>query len=747
MATARKGRLFGVVPLLALLCLAPPAPAAGAENVRHVLVLYPTAEGQPGSILFDQGLRSTFNTSSAERVELYNEYLDAARFPDEQHQRQLAHFLRQKYAGRKIDVVIPGLAPSLDFALKYREELFPGVPIVFGAIDQREVEARRLGSDVVGVPMRVDLVPTLELALRLHPNTRRVIVVTGAAKTDQYWEAEARQSFRGYEGKLELVYLAGLPMDDLLKEVATLPDGSVVFYLHVMRDGAGHAFTPAEVAERVAAAANAPVYGHIDSYLGRGIVGGRLLSFEAEGKNAARCALRILDGETPESIGVAGPSENASMFDWRQLRRWGVSEADLPAGSVVRFRQPTFWDVYRWQITAIVALCALQALLICGLLLQRASRRRATVALRESEERFRLMADTAPVMVWVSGADKRCNYFNKSWLDFTGRPVESQLGDGWSEGVHAADLRRCLDTYVRAFDARQAFRMEYRLRRSDGEYRWVLDVGVPRFAPDGAFQGYIGSCIDITEQKRVEGALRESQRELQALAGRLIQAEEAERRRIARELHDDLNQSLALLAVELDLLGQKPPESAAQVAGRMHELSARVRQLSSDVHDLSHNLHPSKLEQLGLVAGVRGLCKEQVAVHHLEIEFAHEPMPPSVLGDTALCLYRIAQEALSNVIKHSGARRARVELGGGADEVTLRITDDGAGFDVGSVDGNGGLGLVSMRERLRLVGGTIVIDSGPSAGTRIDVHVPLGPAGRGPNGPPPESVRVPPAGI
>jgi PAS domain S-box-containing protein len=739
-ASALKKGLSRVVLLVALLCFGPPAPAAGAENVKRVLVLYPTAEGQPGSILFDRGLNSTFKASS-EPVELYNEYLDSARFPGDEHRRELAHFLRQKYAGLKIDVVIPALAPSLDFALKYREEIFPGVPIVFGAIDQREVRARQLGPGVVGVPMSMDLVPTLELALRLHPNTRRVVAITGAADTDTYWEAEARQAFRGYEGRLELVHLAGLPMDDLLKKVAALPDGSIVFYLHVMRDGAGDAFTPAEAAERVAAVANAPVYAHIDSYLGRGIVGGRLLSFEAEGKNAALLASRILAGERAESIPIPVASENDYMFDWRQLRRWGINEEDLPPGSVVRFRQPTFWDDYTWHAIGVIALCLVEALLICGLLVQWAYRRRASVALRESEERFRLMADTAPVLIWVSGADKRCTYFNKPWLDFTGRPVESQLGDGWSEGVHAADLRRCLDTYGRAFDARQAFRMEYRLRRSDGEYRWVLDVGVPRFAPDGAFAGYVGSCIDITEQKRVVGALRESQHELQSLAGRLIQAEEAERRRIARELHDDLNQSLSLLAVELDLLGQKPPESAAELGGRLHELSAHVKQLSSDVHDLSHNLHPSKLEQLGLVAGVRGLCKEQVDAHRLEVEFAQEQMPPSIPGDTVLCLYRIAQEGLGNVIKHSGARHVRVELSGGADEVTLRITDDGVGFDPGSVDGNGGLGLVSMRERLRLVGGTIVIDSRPSAGTRIDVHVPVSPAGPGPNGPPREPVR------
>jgi PAS domain S-box-containing protein len=738
-----KRRLPGIAPLLAVLFFCPPVPAAGAENIRRVVVLYPTADGQPGSILFDQGLRSTFVTSSAEPVELYSEYLDSARFPEEQHQRLLAHYLRQKYAERKIDVVIPALAPSLDFALKYREEMFSGVPIVFGAIDQREVEARELGPGVVGVPMRMDLVPTLELALRLHPNARRVVVITGTAKTDTFWEAEARQSFRGYEGKLELVYLAGLPMDDLLKEVTTLPDESIILYLHVMRDGSGNAFTPAEVAERIAAVANAPVYGHIDSYLGRGIVGGSLLSFEAEGKNAALTASRILAGEKPESMPAPGAGENAYMFDWRQLRRWGISEESLPPGSVVRFRQPSFWDVYRWYIIGGVALCVIEALLILGLLLQRVYRRRA-------EQRFRQVVEAAPSGMIMVGPDGRIVLANAQTEalfgyrkeELLGRPVEMLVPERFRD-KHAAQRARFFAAPAsRAMgEGRDLFG-----RRKDGS-EFPVEVWLN---PVRAGVGFpvLASIIDITERRRAEESLRESQRELRALTGRLLQAQETERRRIARELHDDLNQSLSLLAVELDLLGQAPPGAeAAELCGRLDELSARVKQLSSAVHDLSHNLHPSKLEQLGLVAGVRGLCKEQVQAHGLEVEFNHRRMPPSIPDDTVLCLYRIAQEALRNVIKHSGARHVRVELSGSEDGVTLRVADDGVGFDLDAVDGHEGLGLVSMRERLYLVGGTMVIDSRPSAGTRIDVRVPLSTTGQGPSAQPGKVLQAQPSRI
>ncbi|HET8580126.1 MAG TPA: PAS domain S-box protein, partial [Nitrospiraceae bacterium] len=230
-------------------------------------------------------------------------------------------------------------------------------------------------------------------------------------------------------------------------------------------------------------------------------------------------------------------------------------------------------------------------------------RKRSEDALRESEERFRLMADAAPVMVWMSGPDKRCTYFNKGWLDFTGRPIEQELGDGWAENVHPDDLEKCLETYVQAFDARKDLSMEYRLRRADGEYRWIWDIGVPRFDGSGEFAGYIGSCVDLTDRKRVESALQE-------LSGRLITAQEEERSRIGRELHDDVNQRLALLAIELEQLQQQPPSSTAQLIERSHGLWQKVREISTDLHHLSHELHPSKLDHLGLGTAVRSFCNE-----------------------------------------------------------------------------------------------------------------------------------------
>ncbi len=820
------------------------AALADESKQRRVLVLYPDADdGRPGAVLVDRGIRSMF-ASCPEAIEVCNEHLDISRTTDADYQTQLADFLRRKYEGRKIDVVIAGLTTGLDFAIRHRERAFPGVPVLFCAVDERELNAREVPADISGVATRMDLAGTLDVALRFHPTTKRVYVISGKAKFDMQWEAEARRVFHPYENDLQFIFLSGLALPELLKQVEAIPEESVVYYLHVFEDGDGKILIPAEVLEQLAAHAHVPIYGHVDTYVGRGIVGGRVFSFEGAGKDAAAVGLRILAGERPANIGIQASSANSYVFDWRQLQRWGISEAALPPGSVLPDYQPSFWELYRWHIVGAISLCIVEGLLIVGLLVQRASRRRAEnrfrqaveaaptgmllvrkdgrialvnahvqelfgyrpeelldqpvemllpdrmrgahvvdrqrffaapearpmgagrelfgrrkdgsevaveiglspvrtdmglcvlasivdvtqrkraeLALRESEQRFRLMADTAPVMIWISGPDQLCIYFNKPWLDFTGRALEREMGDGWAEGVHPDDLQRCLQTYRNAFEARQEFRMDYRLRRHDGVYRWILDTGVPRLSADGSCEGYVGSCLDVTEQKVALDGLRQNQIELRDLTGKLLVAQEAERRRIARELHDDLSQSLALLAVQLDLVRRQPPATAAQLGTRVQELLAKVKALSSAVHTMSHQLHPAKLEQVGLVPAVISLCRELSEAHGVTIVVRHDRMPEALSNETALCLYRIVQESLQNVVKHARAHQAAVELIGDADSVRLRVSDDGKGFDANSSNGTGNLGLVSMRERLRLVDGQIAIESG-AAGTRIEVVVP-----------------------
>jgi PAS domain S-box-containing protein len=341
----------------------------------------------------------------------------------------------------------------------------------------------------------------------------------------------------------------------------------------------------------------------------------------------------------------------------------------------------------------------------------------AEAVVRESEERFRLVANTAPVMIWMSGPDKLCNYFNQPWLEFTGRTLETELGDGWAEGVHPDDLVSCRNTYTGAFDRREPFNMQYRLRRHDGKFRWVLDLGVPRFNHDGLFAGYIGSCLDVTDRKLAEEALS-------GIGRRLIEAHEQERTWIARELHDDINQRLALFTVELErcVLSKS---SEAEVHSHIDHVCQGLQGLVSDIHALSHQLHSSKLDYLGLAAAAHSFCKELSEQHQVDIRFRNAGIPVDMPKEVSLCLFRVLQEALQNAIKYSGDGHVQVELQETSGEIQLTVSDLGVGFDQLEAANLGGLGLISMRERVHLVNGEFSIESRPNRGTRILARVPL----------------------
>jgi PAS domain S-box-containing protein len=333
--------------------------------------------------------------------------------------------------------------------------------------------------------------------------------------------------------------------------------------------------------------------------------------------------------------------------------------------------------------------------------------------IRESEQRFRLVADTAPVLIWMSGKNKLCTYFNKPWLEFTGRSIVQECGNGWAEGVHPEDLKECLQTYEQSFDRQEKFSMEYRLRRHDGQYRWILDIGVPRFNPDGSFAGYVGIAVDVTERKQAEEALSKANR-------RLIEAQEQERAWIARELHDNIGQQLAMLAIELGQLRDNPAATQRHVK----ELLNRVVEISEEIRALSHELHSSTLDYLGVVPGIRSWCREFGERQKMEIDFKDDVSHP-VPSEIGLCLFRILQEALHNAVKYSGVKRIEVELAERSNEVHLKIKDSGHGFDIEAAKRGSGLGLRSMQERAQLVGGTIAIESKPMQGTSIRVRVPF----------------------
>ena len=706
----------------------------GEAAARHVVILQSSERGNLVLDRFTALLRLRLGEHSAEPLTLTEFLVNPAGFSDSPEQA-MVEFLRSAFVGRpKPDLVITtgGLAASL--FQRHRTELFVGSPVLYASLDARWVNALTDRETAVGVAQ--DPRDTVAEIVRLLPATENVFVVVGGGVLGRFWRSVLEQESSPFHDRLRFIWPDGKPYAAMLHEASTLPERSVIFFTSTFEvDADGATFSTERVLADLHERANAPVFGMLSTELGRGAMGGRLIDIDALSRTTADVAIRILEGTAPALIKTPVQGPGPPTFDWRELQRWGISEDRLPAGSAVLFREPGAWERYKWPIVGSVAALVAQSLLIAGLLVSRVQRRRAEQAVRESEGRFRVLANSAPVMIRMSDADARATDFNVRWLEFTGRTLEAERGTGWLEGVHPDDLAPLLAARRHAVEHRTTDQNEYRLRRADGEYRWLLDSGEPRFTPDGTFIGFIRSAIDITDLKAARAALSN-------LNQRLMEAQEQERSRLARELHDDVCQQMTVLAFNLRRLGRNIPESAKDARQQEKALQDDIAALSSHLSAISHRLHSSKLDLLGLAAAARTFCMEASSHHGIAVEFTYDNVPDTLPPVVALNLFRVLQEAVSNAAKHSGAPRCRVSLYSADDQLHLEVRDEGKGFDTEVALAASGLGLVSMRERLTLVNGSIAIDSKPGAGTTIRATVPLGPQEEPVLEPAASSVRV-----
>ena len=563
---------------------------------KEVLVVYSARRDAQIVTVGDRELPRILEKGLPEGLDYYSESLDQGRFSEDDYQDAFRDYLALKYRGRTFDLIIAMGEIPLDFIIEHRNGLFAGAPLVYFVDRSERVPKYPNATGVIATP---NLAATLTLATALQPDTQNVFVVIGAGASG--FLASARQQLRPFEPRLALTYLAGLPTADLEARLAKLPARSIVYYLVVDRDGAGERFHPLDYLSRLTTIANAPVYSWVDSAMDRGIVGGSLKDQVAQTEAVGQIALSVLRGRAAESIPPVTQDLNVAQVDSRQLQRWHISESRVPAGTIIRFKEPTAWDRYAsWIILATVIVFA-QSALIGGLLIQHRRRRQAEA---------------------------------------------------------------------------QVLKNQVELRQS---YDRIRDLGA-----------------------------------------RLLNAQESERSRVARDLHDDISQQMALLEIDLEQL-------AGVVGGEAHDLTAetlhRAQEIGRSVHDLSHRLHPAKLRLIGLVAALQGLRRE-LSHPDFEITFTHENVPSPLPEELALCLFRIVQEALHNAIKYSRGRHVSVDLQGGPAGLTLNIVDDGVGFDLNSM-WRKGLGLISMQERLEAVGGSLEIKSKPGAGTRLKAAVPV----------------------
>jgi PAS domain S-box-containing protein len=346
-------------------------------------------------------------------------------------------------------------------------------------------------------------------------------------------------------------------------------------------------------------------------------------------------------------------------------------------------------------------------------------RRRTEDALRDSEQRFRLAAYAGRMFSyeWDAATDVFVRSGEYAEMLCTDKVAQLTTGHQISAKVHPEDREKVLAADAALSVEKPHLRISHRMARPDGSVIWVEKTGRAHFNEQGKLLRIVGMVADITERKLAEATLAGVRR-------RLTEAQEQERNRIARELHDDIGQRLALLAIELEQLHQDPPD-LPEVRRRMGELQKQASELAIDIQTLSHELHSTKLEYLGPVAAMRGLCQELGEQTKVRIDFKSRDLPSPLPPDISLCLFRVLQEALHNSVKHSGARHVEVGLWGTPDEIHLAVSDPGVGFDSEAAKESRGLGLVSMEERLKLLKGTISIESQPKRSTTIHASVPL----------------------
>jgi signal transduction histidine kinase/ABC-type uncharacterized transport system substrate-binding protein len=691
-----------------------------AEARARILLVFDEDDDFPGLAGVNRSLRETFTRDLGGDVEFYSESLNLSQFTGPGYDGVLRDHFRRKYAGVPLDLIVAVMDPSVEFLLQHRA-LFPGVPIVICGAERVDLQGKTLGADVTGVVVKRDYAPTLEIALRLHPDTRNVFVVGGAARFDRRVQTVARRDFARFERRVVITYLTGLPMGELLATLSRLPPQSVIVHLTLFADKAGATFVPHDALSQVAQAANAPVYAAVDQYIGRGVVGGHVYSFDKHGQHAAEIGLRILRGEPAASIPIAEPEAYADMFDWRQLRRWGIDERQLPAGSVVRFRAPSVWNLYKWYIAGGVLLLVVQSALIAGLLVNRIQRRRAerTVAERLRFETLlsQLSAEllTTPASTFDDAVERMLQRvvetldFDRAALadrvDGTPRtrhawtrpgiaPVPARLADPadfpWlSSRMTAGELVRIsrLDDLPEAAATDRQSLAGRGIRalvalplladgavvgalafsRMRGEYAWPDEL-------TARLQLLADVFANVLARRRADEAVRTSEeRRRQAEEEALRQRDElAHAQRvatlgvltasIAHEISQPLSAILTNAQATLRSLAANEPKRA-EIEEVLTDIAADTGRASQTIHRLRALFRKQHAERIAVdidatIEDVLGLVRSEMVAKKIAVSYARRAALPTVLGDPIQL-----RQVFLNLIVNAGEAIAAMEDG------------------------------------------------------------------------------------
>jgi len=736
-----QGRFARLPMWLFMISLALVSPTALAEATRNVLVLYSYGRLLPGNLEGDRGLRDGFAARPDLPVSISVEYFDNLRFSGEAYERTFVAYLRDKYALHPPEVLMVAADEALDFVLRHRSELFPQVPIVHMSILDEYLQSRPpLPADVIGTPIEYDFVGTVAQALRWHPTARRLVVVTGASPWDRGWEARVRALAGDLPPGLTVEFMAGLPTDELQRRLRALDPGSIVFTPGYHRDGSGREFTPREAARLVAAAAPAPVYGPFSSFVGTGIVGGRMADYAAIGRGGAQTAIALLDGADPATVTRPKAMPMALQLDWRQLQRWGIADRAVPAGAIVRFREPSLWEAHRELVIAGIAVILVQAGLIGALLFERRRRRRTVADLARSEQLIRLAAQAANLSTWVLDARS----LGPAGIAHVTQPAGSPRGPlaDFSETLARISPldRATVDTALRdALQTTTEFDVEYRIQDANGEWAWQSARGRADRAQSPRL---LGVAIDITPRKRAEAQAAEDRAALYhmtrvSLLGQLSAS-------IAHQLNQPLASILANAEAAQKMLEREPLDLVelraicADIAAEDQRAAQVIRRLGVLFKRGESVFEPLDVNELA--RDTLEFTRSILTTRHVAFSTQLAPALPLIQGDRVqlqqllLNLMVNAADAMADLPedrRHMSIATALQDR-----DVRICVTDRGPGVSAEVVDkvfepfwstrpGGMGMGLAVCRSIVEAHRGRLTVAEAPGGGAVFCALLPV----------------------
>jgi PAS domain S-box-containing protein len=659
-----------------------------AAEPRRVLMLHAFNYTFPATTLIADGARRRLLERSPQLLEIDADFLDLARNRDAEYESRVAMFLRAKYEKRPPDVVITLGSAALPFIVRHGGEIAPNVPVVFTSVSPQGYSSLRLPPNITGIISEFNLDKTLALAERLQPEASRLVVIAGSGDVDQRWQSTARKTIEDRERKFEVTYLFDRSYAKLVEEVSNIPRDAIVVYLTIFADSEGNAFVPAQVAGSLAAVSPAPLYAPYDTYIGNGIVGGFVETFESVGVQAADMALQILAGKDPASIAPQTNPGQAYRVDHRALERWRLQESKLPPDTVVLFKEPTIWTEHRGAVIAAIAIVAVQSLIVGALLVQRRRRFRAENLLRESEERMTFAAAAANIGLWQFDRHRNELWATEHCRALFGLARDAPLTrDAFLAVVHPDDLQTATKSLQRSLEPEQSAISDVRIVLPGEQVRWVRMRARSR-SEGGGKPGHLGGIfIDITEQKSAEAEVALQRLEVEHLMRVSVLGELSGS--IAHEVNQPLTAILSNAQAALHLLAKDSPD-LVEIRDALEEIVHEDNRAGEVIHRLRGLLKKGerKAENVNindLVRSTIGLLNSELIGRNVNVRLDLENRVFLTLGDSVqlqqvlLNLVMNAMDAMAStpmaqrliLISTRGAQTGRVDV---------RVKDRGHGI-------------------------------------------------------------------